>query len=126
MSADLTASGVVMLRSARRLHFAVPGCPGRVALRLPRLHVVILLALCLCPVQMRAGTEQSHPHSIFQLLRSGVRLPVVAISAFIDAGIVVNDEYRNTSLIRTLRERWPLGGPLTERDEEFFNRLERL
>ena len=29
---------------------------------------------------------------------------------------VVNDEYRHTSLIRTLRERWSLGAPLTARD----------
>ena len=29
---------------------------------------------------------------------------------------VVTDEYRNTSLIRTLRERWSLGEPLTARD----------
>jgi phospholipase C len=29
---------------------------------------------------------------------------------------VVTEEYRSTSVIRTLRERWPLGGPLTGRD----------
>jgi phospholipase C len=28
----------------------------------------------------------------------------------------VNDEYRHTSVIRTLRERWSLGAPLTGRD----------
>jgi phospholipase C len=30
--------------------------------------------------------------------------------------MVVNDEYRNTSLIATLRNRWKLGPPLTGRD----------
>ena len=30
--------------------------------------------------------------------------------------MVVKDEFRNTSLIRTLRERWSLGGPLSARD----------
>jgi phospholipase C len=29
---------------------------------------------------------------------------------------VVNGEFRHTSVIRTLRERWSLGGPLTARD----------
>jgi phospholipase C len=48
--------------------------------------------------------------------RSGVRVPAIAISAWIPERTVVNDEYRNTSLIRTLRERWPLGPPLTGRD----------
>ena len=48
--------------------------------------------------------------------RSGVRVPAFAISAWIPARTVVNAEYRNTSVIRTLRERWPLGGPLTDRD----------
>ena len=52
----------------------------------------------------------------FRFDRSGIRLPTVAISAYIDSATVVNEEYRNTSLIRTLRERWPLGAPLTGRD----------
>ncbi len=52
----------------------------------------------------------------FRFDRSGIRLPTLAISAYIDNRTVVNEEYRNTSLIRTLRERWPLGAPLTARD----------
>jgi phospholipase C len=52
----------------------------------------------------------------FRFDRSGVRLPTVAISAYIDPGTVVTEEFRSTSLIRTLRERWPLGDPLTARD----------
>jgi phospholipase C len=48
--------------------------------------------------------------------RSGVRVPAFAISAWIPERTVVTGEYRNTSLIRTLRERWQLGDPLTARD----------
>ncbi len=52
----------------------------------------------------------------FRFDRSGIRLPTLAISTYIDSRMVVNEEYRSTSLIRTLRERWSLGGPLTARD----------
>ncbi len=52
----------------------------------------------------------------FRFDRSGVRIPTLAISAYIDAKTVVTEEYRNTSLIRTLRERFSLGPPLTGRD----------
>ena len=52
----------------------------------------------------------------FRFDRSGVRIPTLAISAYIDPKTVVTQEYRNTSLIRTLRERFSLGPPLTGRD----------
>jgi phospholipase C len=52
----------------------------------------------------------------FTFNRSGVRIPAIAISAWIPERTVVNDEYRHTSVIRTLRERWSLGRPLTARD----------
>jgi phospholipase C len=52
----------------------------------------------------------------FTFNRSGIRIPAIAISPWIAERTVVNDEYRNTSLIRTLRERWSLGAPLTARD----------
>ena len=52
----------------------------------------------------------------FRFNRSGIRLPTLAISAYIDSHTVVNEEFRSTSLIRTLRERWSLGDPLTARD----------
>src|SRR5207344_3220106 len=42
--------------------------------------------------------------------------PSVAVSAYIDPKSVVTAEYRHTSVIRTLRERWSLGAPLTGRD----------
>ncbi len=52
----------------------------------------------------------------FTFNRLGQRLPAIAISAWIPQRTVVNEEYRHTSVIRTLRERWSLGSPLTARD----------
>jgi phospholipase C len=52
----------------------------------------------------------------FRFDRSGVRIPTLAVSAYLDPRTVVTGEYRNTSLIRTLRERFSLGPPLTGRD----------
>jgi phospholipase C len=52
----------------------------------------------------------------FTFNRSGQRVPAIAISAWIPEHTVINDEYRHTSLIRTMRERWSLGPPLTARD----------
>jgi phospholipase C len=54
----------------------------------------------------------------FRFDRLGVRLPAVAISPWIAERTVVNDPYRHTSLIRTMRERWALGRPLTARDAD--------
>jgi phospholipase C len=48
--------------------------------------------------------------------RSGVRIPTLAISAWIPERTVVTDTYRATSLISTMRERWNLGPPLSGRD----------
>jgi phospholipase C len=48
--------------------------------------------------------------------RSGVRVPAIAISAWIPAHTVVTGQYRNTSVLATLRRRWKLGEPLTRRD----------
>jgi phospholipase C len=52
----------------------------------------------------------------FTFNRSGIRVPAIAISPWIAERTVVNDEYRHTSVIRTLRERWSLGAALTGRD----------
>jgi phospholipase C len=52
----------------------------------------------------------------FTFNRSGQRVPAIAISAWIPQRTIINDEYRHTSLIRTMRERWSLGAPLTARD----------
>ena len=54
----------------------------------------------------------------FTFDRSGVRLPAIAISPWISERTVVNDEYHHTSVIRTMRERWDLGEPLTARDAD--------
>lgn len=52
----------------------------------------------------------------FTFNRSGQRVPAIAISAWIPGRRVVSEEYRHTSLIRTMRERWSLGAPFTARD----------
>jgi phospholipase C len=52
----------------------------------------------------------------FTFNRSGIRVPAIAISPWIAERTVVSDEYRHTSVIRTLRGRWSLGAPLTGRD----------
>jgi phospholipase C len=52
----------------------------------------------------------------FAFNRSGVRVPAIAISAWIPERTVVTSQYRNTSVLRTLRTRWGLGPPLTARD----------
>jgi phospholipase C len=52
----------------------------------------------------------------FTFNRSGQRVPAIAISAWIPPRTVVNEDYRHTSVIRTLHERWALGGPLSARD----------
>jgi phospholipase C len=52
----------------------------------------------------------------FTFDRLGMRVPAIAISPWISAQTVVTQNYRHTSVIRTLRERWSLGPPLTARD----------
>jgi phospholipase C len=52
----------------------------------------------------------------FKFDRSGVRIPTIAISPWVEPKTVVHPEYRSTSLIQTLRTRWGLGAPLTQRD----------
>ena len=52
----------------------------------------------------------------FTFDRSGVRIPAIAISPWIPERTVVNDEFRNTSVLRTIRERWSLGVPFSARE----------
>ena len=52
----------------------------------------------------------------FSFNRSGVRIPTLAISAWIPEQTVVNDELRATSLLATMRQRFNLGQPLNARD----------
>jgi phospholipase C len=52
----------------------------------------------------------------FTFDRSGLRVPAIAISAWVPERTVINGEYRNTSVLQTIRRRWELGPPLTARD----------
>jgi phospholipase C len=52
----------------------------------------------------------------FRFDRLGVRVPAVAVSAYIDQQSVVTREYQSTSVIATISDRWKLGAPLTARD----------
>jgi phospholipase C len=52
----------------------------------------------------------------FTFDRSGYRVPAIIVSPWIEPGSVYNEEYRHTSLIATLRARWGLGEPFTQRD----------
>lgn len=52
----------------------------------------------------------------FAFDRSGYRVPAIIVSPWVAEGEVFNEEYRHTSMIATLREKWDLGEPLTARD----------
>ena len=52
----------------------------------------------------------------FTFDRSGYRVPAILVSPWIESGSVYNEEFRHTSLIATLRKKWSLGAPLTQRD----------
>jgi phospholipase C len=52
----------------------------------------------------------------FTFDRFGIRVPAIAISPWISAQTVITQNYQHTSVIRTLRDRWSLGPPLTARD----------
>ena len=43
-------------------------------------------------------------------------MPAIIVSPWIDEGTVINDEYRHTSLLATLRKSWDLGDPFSDRD----------
>ncbi|MGA9276467.1 alkaline phosphatase family protein, partial [Ilumatobacter sp.] len=52
----------------------------------------------------------------FTFDRAGVRIPTIAVSAWIPEQTVITEEHRATSLLATMRKRWNLGEPLTARD----------
>lgn len=54
----------------------------------------------------------------FQFDRLGVRVPAILISAWAESRRAVTDQFRSTSMIRTLRDWWNLGPPLTRRDAD--------
>jgi phospholipase C len=69
------------------------------------------------PVAAPAPDPAAPPGQMgFTFTRTGLRVPAVAISAWIPGQTVVAGEHWNTSVIRTLRERWGLGPALTARD----------
>jgi phospholipase C len=69
------------------------------------------------PPRVVAPTPGAPPGQMgFTFERSGVRIPALAVSAWVEPGTVVTSEYRSCSIVRTLRERWSLGEPLTARD----------
>ncbi|MGU3643403.1 alkaline phosphatase family protein [Microbacterium sp. C23T] len=68
--------------------------------------------LAAAPALARTGQYE------FPFDRLGIRLPAIAISPWIDERTVINGVHHHTSVIRTLRERWNLGDPLTARDAD--------
>jgi phospholipase C len=52
----------------------------------------------------------------FKFDRSGLRVPAIIVSQWVESGSVYNEEYRHTSLIATLRKKWDLGEAFTQRD----------
>ncbi len=64
----------------------------------------------------------------FAFDRLGLRVPAIVVSPFTERQTVVADPFRTTSVLRTLRDRYDLGPPLTRRDasapslEVAFNR----
>ena len=43
-------------------------------------------------------------------------MPAIIVSPWVQEGTVINDEYRHTSLLATLRKVWDLGDAFTDRD----------
>jgi len=52
----------------------------------------------------------------FTFDRSGYRVPAIIVSPWVEPGSVYQEEFRHTSLIATLRERWQLGAAFSGRD----------
>lgn len=73
-------------------------------------HVVLVL------FENRSLDNMPKGQMDFTFDRSGYRTPAIIVSPWIDEGMVINDEYRHTSMIATLRKVWNLGDAFTERD----------
>ncbi|HEV2317418.1 MAG TPA: alkaline phosphatase family protein [Thermoplasmata archaeon] len=52
----------------------------------------------------------------FPFDRLGVRIPTVAVSAWVDERSLISSTFQSTSVLRTLREWWGVSDPLTRRD----------
>ncbi len=68
------------------------------------------------PPPAAVAPDASEPEDGFGFDRLGVRVPTVLVSAWTEPRTVVSGAYRHTSLLRTLRDWWDLGPPLTARD----------
>ena len=69
------------------------------------------------PPAVPVQTARARPGQMgFTFNRSGVRIPTLAISAWIPEQTVVNDEFRATSMLATMRERFNLGEPFSARE----------
>jgi phospholipase C len=69
------------------------------------------------PPPVPAPHQEAPPGEMgFRFDRSGLRVPAFAVSPWIPPQQVITREYRNTSVIATLRNRWQLGESLTGRD----------
>lgn len=51
----------------------------------------------------------------FTFTRAGVRVPTIAVSAYTEAGTIINQPFEHTALIKTLSDKWGLGN-LNARD----------
>jgi phospholipase C len=67
-----------------------------------------------------AAAQPSQPTGPFNFDRYGVRVPAIIVSPYIEEGTVLRPPGRtpfdHTSVIATLRQRFPLGAPLSARD----------
>ena len=62
------------------------------------------------------GPQRARGQCDFKFDRSGYRVPAIIVSPWIEEGTVINDEYRHTSLLATLRKVWDLSEAFTDRD----------
>lgn len=66
-----------------------------------------------------AVTPDAYPGDFgFEFDRLGVRVPTIVISPYTKRGTVITDQFQATSVLRTMRERFDLGPPLTCRDTD--------
>jgi phospholipase C len=68
------------------------------------------------PPPAAPAPEESPGELGFRFDRLGVRVPTILVSAWTDARAVVTEPFQATSMIRTLRDWWDFGPPLTRRD----------
>jgi phospholipase C len=60
--------------------------------------------------------DTNAPEEGFRFDRLGVRVPTVLVSAWTNERTVISEPFQSTSVLRTVRDWWGLGRPLTARD----------